>query len=89
MKNLFYDKKFCLFFYLKLREAEGDDLPAHQMSYLGNARPHQVESEAGHGLYGVPADARLLGRVEHGQRTRVQEGEVAQLALLVACEQFT
>ncbi len=74
-------------YYLKLREAESDDLPAHQMSYLGNARPHQVEGEAGHRLYGVPADARLLGRVKHSQRTRVQEGEVAQLALLVACEQ--
>ncbi len=73
--------------YLKLREAKGDDLPADQVSYLGNARPHQVEGEAGHGLYGVPADARLLGRVEHAQRTRVQEGQVAQLALLVACEQ--
>ncbi len=57
------------------------------MSYLGNARPHQVEGEAGHRLYGVPADARLLRRVEHGQRTRVKEGQVAQLALLVACEQ--
>ncbi len=81
--------KFFAFFYLKLREAESDDLPADQVSYLGNARPHQVEGEAGHRLYGVPADARLLRRVEHAQRTRVQEGQVAQLALLVAWEQFT
>ncbi len=74
---------------LELRQPERDDLPANQVTDLGNARAHQVDGEAGERVDGLTAyGTGLLGRVEYGERTGVEKGEVAQFTLLVTCVKY-
>ena len=47
--------------------------------------PHKVDGETSERLHWLTAYARLLGGVEDGERAGVEEGQVAQLTLLVAC----
>ena len=68
---------------LEVGQPESDDLPADEMSHLGKSGPNKVDGQALCFLDRPAGETCLLDPVEDGEGAGVEEGEVAQLALLV------
>ena len=67
----------------KLGQSQSNDLPANKVAHFGESRSNEVDRQAFRLLHGAAGKARLLHPIEDGEGAGVEEGEVAQFALLI------